>query len=192
VDAFIVQKGPSKFDSINDYIDTNNDRFCFELFSKNSEQSLLPKRDIYEISNNINRDLNERRCLPIQKQCRFLCLNCNEINSEIDHKNFSCNLIKTTLKIAENRLTKKQKYILIKITQIEDKKTMSFLVRQFSKELNVGKSTVRVILQNLRDIGLINCGNSQTKGIPVKLTPVGDIIVNQLILNKNKTKVMKK
>ena len=69
---------------------------------------------------------------------------------------------------------------------------MSFLIRQFSEELKVGKSTVRVILQDLREIGLIECGSSQNKGTPVKLTPVGEVIVNQLILNKNKTKVMKK
>lgn len=161
-------------------------RFTVNIPQKNNGQGLMPKTFIYKISNSYDCDLNERRCLPIQNRCRYLCLNCKEFIPEQDHKNFNCDLLEVTAKLVDKRLTKKQKLVLKKISQIDSKMTMSFLVVKFSDELQIGRTTVRVILQTLRDVGLISCGSSVNKGNSVKLTHVGKIVVNRLNWNENK------
>jgi len=186
VDAFIVHNCHHKNNvkKNNNYI--QEIKKIHNIYQKNNGQGLLPKKLIYENFNNINHDLNERRCLPIQNRCQFLCLNCKEYISDQDHTNFQCDLIEVTAKLVNKRLTKKQKIVLKKISQIKTKMNMSFLVIKLSDELGVGRTTIRVILQTLRDIGLISCGNSKNKGDPVKLTPIGKIIVNRLKWNENK------
>jgi len=161
-------------------------RFTVNISQKNNGQGLMPKTFIYDIYNNYDCDLNERRCLPIQNRCRYLCLNCKEFISDQDHINFKCNLLDVTAKLVDKRLTKKQKIVLKKISQIESKMTMSFLVVKLSDELKIGRTTIRVILQTLRDVGLISCGSSVNKGNPVQLTPVGNIVINKLNWNENK------
>ena len=150
----------------------------------------MPKTVLNDTLHNIGCDFNERRCLPIQNRCRYSCLNCKEFISDKDHIIFNCDLLDVTEKLADKRLTKKQKLVLKIISQIKSKRTMSFLVVKISDELNVGRTTVRVILQVLRDIGLISCGSSIDKGSPVQLTRVGKIVVNKLNKNENKNMEM--
>ena len=59
---------------------------------------------------------------------------------------------------------------------------MSALTGQLSKELKIGRSTVRVVLQTLRDVGLITCGDSLNKGLAVCLTSIGGKVVSELQL----------
>jgi transcription initiation factor IIE alpha subunit len=76
-------------------------------------------------------------------------------------------------------MTKKQKLVLMKISHVKNKMTMSFLAERLSDELKFGKTTARIILQTLRDVGLISCGSSRDKGKPVKLTKIGKIVINR-------------
>jgi len=79
------------------------------------------------------------------------------------------------------RLTKKQKIILKEIAQIQEKQTMPNVSENLSKNLNIGKTTVRVILQILRDIEFISCGTNKNKGDPLKLTKIGKLVSNNLL-----------
>ena len=113
-------------------------------------------------------------------RCRYSCLNYEQCILEQDHNNFSCELLKTLIKLVDKRFTKKQKLVLKKIVTTKKNTTMTSLSDRLSEELNVSKTTVRIILQTLRDIGLISCGRATNKGKPVKLTKIGSIIVDRL------------
>jgi len=70
--------------------------------------------------------------------------------------------------------------------------TMTSLSNILSDELGISKTTVRNILQVLRDVGLINCGNAENKGQIVSLTNIGKIII-EILKDKTKEKMeMKK
>jgi len=86
-------------------------------------------------------------------------------------------ILGTLRRLAGNRLTQKQKLVLCKISALDSEMTMSTLLRQIAHEENMGESTARLVLQNLRDIGLIECGRNGNKGVPVCLTPVGEVLV---------------
>ena len=88
-------------------------------------------------------------------------------------------ILGTLRRLAGNRLTQKQKLVLCKIAALEEKRTMSTLLRQIAHEEDMGESTARLVLQNLRDIGLIECGRNGNKGVPVCLTPVGEVLVQK-------------
>jgi len=141
----------------------------------NVEQSLLPIRFIYYKNNNIMVDCNERRCLPIYTEHQAIYRGTLESTINIEN-----DLLDVVNKLVEKRLTKKQKLVLRKISQIETKMTMSFLAKKLSLELKVGKSTIRIILQTLRDVGLISCGSYDNKGKPVELTRIGRIVSKKL------------
>ena len=180
VDVFIVHNSLSKKRS--NYIninhkepkDFNND------FEQLDGQGLLPTTFICEFSYNNNCDLNERRCLPIQNQCRYSCLNYEQCILEQDHNNFYCDPLKTIIKLVDKRLTKKQKIVLKKITTTNKNTTMTSLSTILSEELNISKTTVRNILQILRDVGLIYCGSAKNKGESVRPTKIGKIIIDRL------------
>ncbi len=82
-------------------------------------------------------------------------------------------LLGIVVSLARKRLTQKQKLILERVASLDREITMSSLTAQLAKELQIGKSTVRVVLQALRDTGLITCGDSVNKGVSIGLTPVG-------------------
>jgi len=86
-------------------------------------------------------------------------------------------ILGTLRRLAGNRLTQKQKLILRRIAELDSKLTMSALIRQIAQEENMGESTARVVIQALRDIGLIECGTEANKGVPVRLTPIGEVLV---------------
>ena len=192
VDAFIVHNSLSKkkprFIGITNkkQDDFNND---FEQFD---EQGLLPTTFICEMRHDNTCDLNERRCLPIQNQCWYSCLNYEQCKLEQDHNNFSCDLLKTLIKLVDKRLTKKQKLVLKKIVTTKKNTTMTSLSDRLSEELNISKTTARIILQTLRDVGIISCGRATNKGEPVRLTEIGSVIIDGLEKAANENKELKK
>jgi len=86
-------------------------------------------------------------------------------------------ILGTLKRLAGNRLTQKQKLVLRRIADLDSELTMSALIRQIAQEEQMGESTARVVIQALRDIGLIECGTEKNKGVPVCLTPIGQILV---------------
>lgn len=186
MDVFIVDyHHPTKIvintsDSITKFEWATND------FKKHNGQSLLPNKFIYRLHYNIRLGCNERRCLPIHNDNKPICRGLIELNLDLENTIFDCYLLDVVTKLAEKRLTKKQKLVLKKISCIESKMTMSFLAERLSNELKIGKTTARLILQTLRDVGLISYGSSENKGQAVKLTKVGKIVTNKLNIGENK------
>lgn len=146
----------------------------------------MPETFICNIQYNNSCDLDERRCLPIPYRCRYLCLNYKQCISEQDHNNFSCKYIETLVKLVDKRLTRNQKRVFERI-ETSNKTTMTSLSNILSEELNISKTTVRNILQVLRDTGLINCGDANNKDQFVSLTDIGEIII-EILKDKNKEK----
>lgn len=180
MDVFIVDYyHPTKIvtntsDSITKFGWTTND------FRKHNGQGLLPNKFIYWLHYNIKLGCNERRCLPIHIDNKPICRGLIELTIDLENTIFDCDILDVVTRLVEKRLTKKQKLVLKKVSCIESKMTLSFLAERLSNELKIGKSTVRVILQTLRDIGLISCGSSDDKGKPVELTKIGKIVINRL------------
>ncbi len=73
-------------------------------------------------------------------------------------------------------LTTKQKAILREIADMNGKSlTLTAMIGILSKKLDVAPSTIRWNLVALRNSGLINAGNKDNKGIPVRLTEIGKL-----------------
>jgi len=51
---------------------------------------------------------------------------------------------------------------------------------KLSDELNIGKTTIRIILQTLGSAGLIFCGRPEDKGILAEIAIIGNIVINRL------------
>jgi len=62
----------------------------------------------------------------------------------------------------------------------EEEITLSRQAREIAKKLNIPESTVKWNLRVLRDLGLIECGSMNNKGIPIRLTYAGLIIANSI------------
>lgn len=79
-------------------------------------------------------------------------------------------------------LTTKQKAILREIADMNGKSlTLTAMIGILSKKLDVAPSTIRWNLVALRNSGLINAGNKDNKGIPVRLTEIGKLTALALI-----------
>jgi DNA-binding transcriptional ArsR family regulator len=71
-------------------------------------------------------------------------------------------------------LTSKQKIILREIVNMNGASlTLTAMIGILSKKLDVAPSTIRWNLVALRNAGLINAGNKDNKGIPVRFTEIG-------------------
>jgi DNA-binding MarR family transcriptional regulator len=73
-----------------------------------------------------------------------------------------------------DNLTSKQKIILREIANMNGVSlTLTAMIGILSKKLDVAPSTIRWNLVALRNAGLINAGNKDNKGIPVRFTEIG-------------------
>lgn len=180
VDAFIVDNHQQRIFEINS---TNNTecKFKKKYFYNYNGQGLLPKRFILSIPNITRYDRCKRRCLPIYSAGNNTCKNIVKLETNNEDTIFEKDLLDIITDLVNIRLTKKQKIILKEIARIQEKQTMPNVSENLSKNLNIGKTTVRVILQILRDIGFISCGNNKNKGDPLKLTKIGKLVSNNLL-----------
>jgi len=89
-------------------------------------------------------------------------------------------LLDAIIKMSRKRLTRKQKIVLERVSRLERDVTMSTLLRELSQELDMGESTARIVLQTLRDVDLIVCGDQENKGVAVRLTEIGEKVVEGL------------
>jgi Fe2+ or Zn2+ uptake regulation protein len=73
------------------------------------------------------------------------------------------------------KLTGNQRLVLSKLEQQQGNMTHTVMV--ISKELELSEPTVRRTLQLCRSLGLISCGDKDSKGISVRLTPLGQKVL---------------
>jgi len=82
------------------------------------------------------------------------------------------------LEVASTRsFTEKQRMMLRIVSEVQEETLYTTLIERVSVELNIPKSTIRWNLKGLRDAGLIAAGNRDNKGVPVRLTESGRIMV---------------
>jgi DNA-binding transcriptional ArsR family regulator len=82
------------------------------------------------------------------------------------------------LEVASTRsLTEKQRMMLRIVSEVQEETLYTTLIERVSVELNIPKSTIRWNLKGLRDAGLIAAGDRDNKGVPVRLTESGRIMV---------------
>ena len=75
------------------------------------------------------------------------------------------------------KLTEKQRLMLRIVAEVQGETLYTTLIDKVSEELNIPKSTVRWNLKGLRDAGLIAAGDRDNKGVPVRLTETGRVMV---------------
>ena len=86
--------------------------------------------------------------------------------------------------LAVERLTSKQKKILIYLSEQLEIEKVARLVPILCQELTCSQSTVWNNLKALKRSKLIDYGNQNSKGLPTKLTDNGEIVSAQLKVRK--------
>lgn len=88
-------------------------------------------------------------------------------------------ILSAFIKLAESRLSRKQKRLLLLADEFLRYENMSLnsLVEKISKELKMPFSTVKWNINILRKTGLIDGGRKENKGLPARLTLGGKILV---------------
>ena len=61
-----------------------------------------------------------------------------------------------------------------------NKSTITNIISSVSRKYNLAPSTVRYNIEKLKELDIIECGNSKKKGIPAKLTDSG-ILISDII-----------
>lgn len=83
-------------------------------------------------------------------------------------------------KLASIALTKKQKEILMYISNLEDTTVFTRLAEEIAEKFEMPKSTARWNLKRLKKAGLITAGNKENKGVPVLLTYIGKMVARKV------------
>ena len=84
--------------------------------------------------------------------------------------------------LASTRLTKKQMMMLRWIAEnYREEMVYTNLIERISEVMGLPRSTVRWNMRGLRDAGLISAGDKDTKGMPVRLTERGSIILEYAV-----------
>lgn len=102
--------------------------------------------------------------------------------SDVEHENpLLLELERTLTKLALSKLTKLQRAILLRLyCEGNGKHTFSSLVRKLADELGVPESTLKWSIRGLRDLGLVESGSAEVKGVPVSLTYAGLVIAKSI------------
>ena len=89
--------------------------------------------------------------------------------------------LRSALKLAAStRLTEKQRLLLRWIAERGCGEVYTVLIEKASRELGIPKSTVRWNMRRLREGGLIEAGDKENKGVPVRLTEEGWTLLSLL------------
>jgi DNA-binding transcriptional ArsR family regulator len=84
--------------------------------------------------------------------------------------------------LASTRLTKKQMMMLRWIAEnYREEMVYTNLIERISKVTGLPRSTVRWNMRGLRDAGIISAGDKDTKGVPVRLTGRGSIMLEYAV-----------
>lgn len=103
------------------------------------------------------------------------------IDTSVSVKDFS-EILSGFIKLAETRLSKKQKQLLLlahELLQYESM-TLNSLIEKISKQLKMSPSTVKWNINVLRKAGLLEGGNVINKGLPAYLTQGGKMLAQYL------------
>ncbi len=86
------------------------------------------------------------------------------------------------VKLAEFRLSKKQKQLLLVADEFLrcENMTLNSLIEEISRELKMPSSTVKWNINVLKKVGLIEGGRKDNKGLPARLTQGGKILAEYL------------
>lgn len=84
------------------------------------------------------------------------------------------------VELAAERLTAKQKLILLHLVEEEDVSNVTNLVEALSSKLECAPSTVWSNMKALRHCRLLTAGDAEHKGVIVKLTAVGRLVSEKL------------
>ncbi len=77
-------------------------------------------------------------------------------------------------------INKTQEIILKEIMNLERGLTITALVRKVSKRYKIAESTLRWNIEKLKSLGLLTCGTSEKRGVPVKLNGSGSLLLEIL------------
>ena len=105
-----------------------------------------------------------------------------EESMKLHHKELDT-MTQTIQALSEKKLTSKQRAILRFISQISGDLLYTNIIDYLSHEMKLPKSTVRWNMKGLRDNGLIQAGDQENKGVPVRLTEVGRIMIDIIFYN---------
>ncbi|MFX1519995.1 MAG: hypothetical protein ACFFCD_08740 [Promethearchaeota archaeon] len=108
-------------------------------------------------------------------------MNLNLLNG-IDYKTMFSVLIRSFVKLAQLRLSSKQKLLLKKASNLlsSRKMTLTSLAEHLSLTEDLPHSTVKWNLRTLRDVGLLTGGDMNEKGINAELTFAGALLAESL------------
>ncbi|MCD6402757.1 MAG: winged helix-turn-helix transcriptional regulator [Candidatus Aenigmarchaeota archaeon] len=79
-------------------------------------------------------------------------------------------------------LNKTQLLILEELAKHGYYLTVTSLVDSIVRKYNIPRSTVRYNVKKLRNLGLIECGDVNNKGVPARLTELGKSVVGDVSL----------
>ena len=94
----------------------------------------------------------------------------------LDRVDLTRDAINAVRVLLDLKLTSNQQLVLSRLKDSQET-TMTSLVSSLSLELELSEPTVRRTVQLCRSLGLIACGDRKTKGKQVKLTPLGQEIL---------------
>ena len=102
--------------------------------------------------------------------------------NEIDYKNMFSILKRSFIRLAQCRMSSKQKLLLKRSKSLlsSHDMTLTALAEFLSTELNLPHSTIKWNLRTLRDMGLLTAGDANEKGINAKLTFAGELLCEKL------------
>jgi hypothetical protein len=102
--------------------------------------------------------------------------------NDLDYKNMFSILKQSFIRLAQCRLSSKQKLLLKKSKNLlsSHKMTLTALAEFLSTELNLPHSTIKWNLRTLRDMDLLTAGDANEKGINAKLTLAGILLCEKL------------
>ncbi len=90
------------------------------------------------------------------------------------------NVSKALVLLAEKKLTRRQKLVLIRVYELGGYRSMTGLAERLSRELKMPISTAKWCLRELRDMMLLKGGSAEEKGVKCMLTPAGLLVAKHL------------
>jgi DNA-binding MarR family transcriptional regulator len=132
-------------------------------------------KNILQSFNELKRELSRLgRDNPNRIAYNRVLKNVDSLEESIKNHNHELHALQRTLESTSARgLTEKQRLMLQIIADVEGEAIYTVLIDRLSDDLRVPRSTVRWNMKGLREAGLINAGDRETKGIPVSLTDTG-------------------
>ncbi|MEM5871983.1 MAG: hypothetical protein QW051_03865 [Candidatus Aenigmatarchaeota archaeon] len=89
-------------------------------------------------------------------------------------------VLEILLALARERLTKKQKLVIIRLSQNNLLVTATRFVSIISEEMRCSRSTIWNVINSPKRAKLVKFGSAEQRGKPIRLTEIGKIISDDL------------